>query len=435
MSKPKAHSWMTKDELMTYTCVALLVLTAVSALSFGITSLIVAAISVLVAVAVDYLFSKVTAKSPLNTRSAVVFGLIVALSYSLGLPPEVTEVQPITMVEPWVYVFPALISMIGMVLFKKLQGLSGRKYVNPAAAAKLLVLIPLLSLALMPVDHMKLPNLTSPLYYDLPSAADKTIPFGAYLQGCYGGVPLGTSASPSDVLWTLSVLKLHGWVGGVSSIAVIAVGLALFLLCRRYIKWRITFAYLITTASLALGLNFVYGGDPILRIAYHLFIGSSIFMAFFMATDPATTPLTYRGQAIFGVGLGILSIVFQVYLNFLGGSIAALVLMNLTSPLLDKVGILHPRTTKIEPKLPKAKQFEVIKITECIRCGACMRSCCLNLSPILVKQAFDKGNLVAARKLRANLCDGCGHCSFVCPAGIDLKSTMLRAKSALRTME
>ena len=192
---------------------------------------------------------------------------------------------------------------------------------------------------------------------------------------------------------------------------------------------------MITTASLALGLNFVYGGDPILRIAYHLFIGSSIFMAFFMATDPATTPLTYRGQAIFGVGLGILSIVFQVYLNFLGGSIAALVLMNLTSPLLDKVGILHPRTTKIEPKLPKAKQFEIIKITECIRCGDCMRSCCLNLSPILVKQAFDKGNLVAARKLRANLCDGCGHCSFVCPAGIDLKGTMLRAKSALRTME
>jgi electron transport complex protein RnfD len=435
MSKPKLYSWMTKDELMTYTFIALLILTAVSALSFGITSLIVAAISVLVAVAVDYLLSKVTVKSPLNTTSAAVFGLIVALSYSLGLPPEVTEVQPMTMIEPGVYIFPALISMIGMVLFKKLQGLSGRKYVNPAAAAKLLVLIPLLSTALMPVDHTKLPNLTSPLYYDKPSTANSTVPFGVFLQACYGGVPLATSASPSDVLWTLAVLKLHGWVGGVSSIAVIAVGLVLFALCRRYIKWRITLAYLATTALFALGLNFVYGGDPILRIAYHLFIGSSIFMAFFMATDPATTPLTYWGQAIFGVGLGILSMVFQVYMNFLGGSIAALVIMNLTSPLLDNVGKPRPRTEKITPKLPKAKQFEIIKITECIRCGACMCSCCLNLSPILVKQAFDKGNLEAARKLQANLCDGCGYCSFVCPARIDLKGTMLRTKSALHKVD
>src|SRR3990170_7562223 len=114
----------------------------------------------------------------------------------------------------------------------------------------------------------------------------------------------------------MTVLKLHSWPGGISSIAVIAVGLALFILCRRYIKWRITVAYLAATALFALGLNFVYGGDPILRIAYHLFVGSSIFMAFFMATDPATTPLTYWGQTIFGVGLGMLSMVFQVYFDF-----------------------------------------------------------------------------------------------------------------------
>ena len=180
------------------------------------------------------------------------------------------------------------------------------------------------------------------------------------------------------------MLKLHGWVGGVSSIAVIAVGLALFVICRKYVKWRITLAYLAATALFALGLNFVYGGDPILRVVYRLFVGSSIFLAFFMATDPATTPLTHWGQAIFGVGLGILSIVFQVYFNFLGGSIAALVIMNLTSPLLDKVGIPPSRTTKITPKL------------------------------------------------QANLCEGCGHCVFVCPARIDLKGTVLRSKAMLR---
>jgi electron transport complex protein RnfD len=416
--KAKVHSWITKDELMTYTCFALLALTAVSALSFGITSLIVAAVSVLVAVAIDYMFSKVTTKSQLNTMSAAVFGLIVALSYSLGVPPEVTEVQPLTMVEPWIYVFPALISITGMVLFKKLQSFFRRKYVNPAASAKLLVLAPLLSSALMPVDHTKLPTLTSPLYYNQASVAG-ALPFGVYLQGCYGAVPLATNASPTDVLWTLSVLKLHGWIGGVSSIAVIAAGLVLFLLCRRQIKWRITLAYLITTVLFAGGLNFIYGGDPTLRIAFHLFIGSSIFMAFFMATDPATTPLTRLGQVIFGLGLGVLTVLIQTYTNFLGGSILALVMMNFTTPILDKIGIPKPSQTKITRELPKAKEIETIKITNCIRCGECLVSCPKNLAPVLIKEAADKGKWEKVRSLHAEYCiacpPNCQLCVDICP--------------------
>jgi Na+-translocating ferredoxin:NAD+ oxidoreductase RnfC subunit len=107
--------------------------------------------------------------------------------------------------------------------------------------------------------------------------------------------------------------------------------------------------------------------------------------------------------------------------------------MNLTTPLLDKVGLPKPTEAKREVKLPKAQQFETVKTTSCIRCGACMYVCCHSLSPILIKEAFDKGNVDALRKLQANLCDGCGHCSFVCPARIDLKGSSLRAKASLRT--
>jgi Na+-translocating ferredoxin:NAD+ oxidoreductase RnfC subunit len=109
-----------------------------------------------------------------------------------------------------------------------------------------------------------------------------------------------------------------------------------------------------------------------------------------------------------------------------------LIIMNLTSPLLDKVGKLRPITERKEPKLPKAKQFATVKTTECIRCGACMRVCCHKLSPILIKEAFDKTNVEKLMKLQAKLCDGCGHCSFVCPARIDLKGSVLRSKAMLR---
>jgi electron transport complex protein RnfD len=427
MSNPTEYSWMTKDVLMKYTFVALCILTAVSFLSWGIESIMLSLISVLVAVALDYLLSLVMKdKGPLNTMSAAVFGLIVALSYSLGIPSQLyREVLPLT--APMAYIYAALISMVGMVLFKKLQGLSGREYVNPVATAKLLVFLPFLYEVFLPIEHSQtLPPLTSAIGFS------GSLSFGSFLQACFANAPL-IGSNAQDVLYTLVVLKYHGWVGGASSIAVIVVGIALFALCRRYIKWRITATYLATVALFAFALSYVYGGDPLLRVGFHLFIGSSIFLAFFMATDSATTPLTYLGQVIFGVGLGILTVLIQVFMNFFGGSIVALVIMNLTSPLLDNVGKLHPRTEKAKPKLPKSKQFATVIVTECIRCGACMRVCCMRLSPILVKQAFDKGNLKAARKLQANLCDACGYCNFVCPSRIDLKGTMLRAKAALRT--
>jgi predicted flap endonuclease-1-like 5' DNA nuclease/NAD-dependent dihydropyrimidine dehydrogenase PreA subunit len=152
-----------------------------------------------------------------------------------------------------------------------------------------------------------------------------------------------------------------------------------------------------------------------------------------MATDPATTPLTYTGQLIFGVGLGLLTVLIQTYMNFFGGSILALVIMNLTSPFLDRIGKLRPSTETKEPKLPKPKQFTKVKTYACIRCGACMRVCCHKLSPILIKEAFDKQNVVKLVKLNADYCTGCGHCSYICPARIDLKGSVLRAKAMLRT--
>jgi electron transport complex protein RnfD len=421
------YSWMTKDALMKYTFAALCVLAAVSFLSWGITSIILCVVSVLVSLTLDYALSFVMkGKGPFYPWGSAALGLMVALSYSLGIPsPFFREMLPLR--APMAYFYVALISMVAIVLFGKVQGLSGRKHVNAAAAAKLLVFLPFLSEVFLPNEHSQLlPPLTSAIAFTGP------LSFGSFLHSCFANTP-SIGMNSQEVLYNLVLLKYHGWVGGASSIAVIAVGIGLFVLCRRYIKWRITASYLATVTLTALALNFVYGGDPVLRVSFHLFIGSSIFLAFFMATDSATTPLTYLGQVIFGVGLGVLTVLIQVYLNFFGGSILALVVMNLTSPLLDHVGKLRPRVEKTKPKLPKSKEFTAVKVAECIRCGACMRACCMRLSPILVKEAFDKGNLKTVKKLQANLCDACGNCSFVCPSRIDLKGTMLRAKASLRT--
>ncbi len=443
---------MTKDKLMLYTFIALLAITVVSAVlwspvttpsgwNLGLTVIVSALIAVGVAVGIDALFYKLVSDSPLNLMSAAVFGLIVALSYSLGLPAMLSPGSEMLPVQaPDAFIFIALISMVGMVLFKKLFG--GK--VNPAAAAKLLILLPLLNSVLIAKDHLTsgffgygIPSLAGPIGYDvIANNGVAPFSFASHIIGCFANPTVtGLATTPDNVLSLLLLTKFHGWVGGASSIAVIIAGVALFIVARRFIKWRITLAYFVSVGVMALLMATAYGDQNLLlRLMFSFFIGSSIFMAFFMATDPATTPLTYKGQLTFGVGLGVLTILIQTYMNFFGGAILALIIMNLFASKFDKIGLLKPRTEKKEPKLPKAKQFPAEKVKEyaCMKCGACMRVCCHNLSPILLKQAFDKQDFDTLAKLHADYCTGCGHCTFVCPARIDLRRSILQAKGMLR---
>ncbi len=130
-------------------------------------------------------------------------------------------------------------------------------------------------------------------------------------------------------------------------IAVLIAALAMMILCRGYIKWRIPVTYLSTMAVLSTSYWLIMGEGkyvPLeLQVAFYVFTGSVFFLAFFMATDPPTTPITHLGQVIFAVGLGILTFAFQLGLNFFGGSILALVIMNLTTPMLNRVGIRKPK--------------------------------------------------------------------------------------------
>jgi Na+-translocating ferredoxin:NAD+ oxidoreductase RnfD subunit/NAD-dependent dihydropyrimidine dehydrogenase PreA subunit len=458
MSKPKEYSWMTKDKLMTYTFVSLLIITVITAIiwstektpngwNLGLTLGINAIIAVGVAVGLDALLHKVTADSPLNLMSAAVFGLIVTDIYVLGIP-SMASVELLPLQAPQCFAFVALMSVIGLVVFKKLVGLSGRKYVNPAAAAKLVVMIPFINTLLIAIDHLKssalgVPSLAGPLGLTsvingngISGSYAKVSGFGYYVINCFSNPNLkAPTTTMNNLLQTMFLDKFHGWPGGASTIAVIVVGIAFFVVARKYVKWRITVSYLVAVTIMSLILSFAYGDAGVtVRLLFELFIGSSIFLAFFMATDPATTPLTYTGQAIFGVGLAILTVLMQTYMQFFGASFVALVIMNLTTPVLDKIGKLKPTTESKEPKLPKAQAFapEKVKEYQCIRCGACMRVCCHNLSPILIKQAFDKMNIDAMIKLNADYCTGCGHCSYVCPARIDLKGAVLRSKAMLR---
>jgi Na+-translocating ferredoxin:NAD+ oxidoreductase subunit D len=354
---PHITGSMSKNRLMQYTFFAILAVTIVSIAlwsdvttpsgwNLGLTVAIGALIAVGIAVAVDLLIGKVTADSEVNTWSAAVFGLIVINCFSLGFPTMAVGLETGVPVEaPLAFFYIALISIIGIVVFKKVMSLTGRKLVNPAAAAKFLVLLPTLPATLITAFHLKTGLLQVPALAGGISATSIVngnggATFGSYLQACYG---LPTAQSPATIESVMFLAKYHGWVGGASSVAVIIAGIVLFAIGRKYFKWKITASYLISIAVLSLIFSFIFGdADLTTRLLFELFIGSSIFMAFFMATDPATTPFSGVGQIIFGVGLAVLTILIQTFMGFFGGSLLALLIMNLTVPLIDRIRIGKP---------------------------------------------------------------------------------------------
>lgn len=362
-SAPHISGPMSKNRMMKFTFFALLIITAVSAAlwsevtvtnymsgatgwNLGLTVVICALIAVGVAIGADFLLHKLVSDSELNIWSAAVFGLIVTDSYTLGLPTMNMSMGP-PVEAPAAFIFVALISLIGLVVFKKLQGIAGRKFVNPAAAAKFLVLLPIIGGSFLAIEHLPtsilgVPSLAGPLGAGIaPVGANGMASFATYMTGCFAN-PLVIPPDPTiESIFSMMMLnKYHGWVGGASSIAVIIVGIALFAIGRKYFKWRITASYFIGAAVMSILMSTVYGdADLLVRLMFTLFIGSSIFLGFFMATDPATTPYTGTGQIIFGIGLAVLTVLIQTYMNFFGGSLLALLIMNLTVPLLDRVGI------------------------------------------------------------------------------------------------
>jgi electron transport complex protein RnfD len=124
----------------------------------------------------------------------------------------------------------------------------------------------------------------------------------------------------------LLIGNISGSLGETSALALL-LG-AIFLLIYKIIDWRIPAGYLGTVVIMAL----LMGEEPL----FHLLAGGLILGAFFMATDYVTTPVTTKGRLIFGIGCGFLTMLIRKYGGFPEGVCYSILLMNITTPLLDR---------------------------------------------------------------------------------------------------
>jgi electron transport complex protein RnfD len=119
---------------------------------------------------------------------------------------------------------------------------------------------------------------------------------------------------------------VYGCIGEISALALILGGL--YLIIRGIISWRIPVIYIATVAVIAL----VAGQDPLV----HIFSGGLMLGAFFMATDYASSPVTAKGQIIYAIGCGLITMIIRLIGGYPEGVSYSILLMNLTAPLIER---------------------------------------------------------------------------------------------------
>ncbi len=295
-SSPHLHNDESVNKIMWMVVISLLPAGAVGVSVFGIRALWVIIACLLSAVISESVLQKISGnKITVFDGSAVLTGLLLAYNLSPIVPL-------------WLAVIGAFFSIfIGKFVFGGL----GKNIFNPALAGRAFLM------ASWP-QYMTAFNL--PMKYD---AVVSATPLAILKEG--------------GVLNNVSYLGLFfgnrgGCIGEVGIFALL-VGAA-FLLYKKYISWQIPLAYIVTTGLMAFifGSKGLFNGDWV----FHILSGGLILGAFFMATDYVTSPLTAKGQVIFGIGCGLFTAIIRLWGGYPEGASYAILIMNAVVPLIDR---------------------------------------------------------------------------------------------------
>jgi RnfABCDGE-type electron transport complex G subunit len=143
-----------------------------------------------------------------------------------------------------------------------------------------------------------------------------------------------------------------GTIGETAAIALIIGGI--YLIVRRIIDWRLPASILGTVTVMAL----VFDQDPI----FHLLAGGLLIGAIFMATDWVTSPITPKGRIVFGIGIGVMTMVIRLWGSYPEGVTFAILLMNAATPLINEITRPHSQLVSIRPSNDKAGRKQLVRI-------------------------------------------------------------------------
>ncbi len=304
--QPQVRTKTDTRRLMLDVIIALLPAALVGVLQFGFHTLVLLATSVCSAVFFEWLYRRLMKKeSSIGDLSAVVTGLILGLT----LPPSA----------PWW--IPVVGTLFGIVVVKQLYGGIGKNFLNPALASRAFLLASYSTL----MAQWQVPNALIGRF----DATSMATPLASLYTG---------SMPDYFSIRALFLGFIPGSIGEISALALLLGGG--YLLWRNVISWRIPGSFIGTVALLTLLFGREGYGNAEWML-YNVLSGSVIFGAFFMATDYATSPVTLKGQLLFGFGCGVLTVLIRYFGGYPEGTTYAILIMNLCTWAIDKAFHRH----------------------------------------------------------------------------------------------
>lgn len=269
-----------------------------SVVFFGAKALLVVAVSVASCELFEFIYRKLMKKPcTCGDLSAAVTGVLMAFCMPASAP--------------WWLPIPG--ALLAIVIVKQLFGGIGKNFLNPALAGR----------AFLMISYAVLMTSWSPTAFQSGvDAATYATPLASLHQGTLADHSLGA----------MFIGNIGGCLGEVSTLAILLGGA--YLVYRKVISLRIPLSFIATVAVVT--LIFSRGNAHFSWMLQNLCSGGLMLGAFFMATDYCTSPVTPRGQVIFGVGCGLLTVLIRYFGSYPEGVSFAILIMNITVWMIDK---------------------------------------------------------------------------------------------------
>ena len=275
---------------------------------FGIPALINMLVGVVFAVLGEYLWQK-GMHQPITAfdGSACITGLLLAMSMSPLLPPYMVAIG----------------SLLAIVVAKQSMGGLGFNIFNPAHIGRAALMV---SWPVAMTTWTKMADASGGV-----DAMTSATPLNILKMQGYDAL-IATFGSQSDLYWNLFIGTRNGSLGETSTLLLLLGGL--YLIWKGYVNWQVPVTMIATVAILTwiFGPTGLFTGDPV----FHVMAGGLMLGAFFMATDMVTIPMTIKGQLIFAVGAGALTVLIRLVGGYPEGVCYSLLLMNAVTPLIDR---------------------------------------------------------------------------------------------------
>ena len=309
---PHIHGKDTTAKLMRDVLIALLPVTAVSIWFYGLSAIKLVVVGVLSCILVEYLIEKFLLKSKITICdcSAAVTGLLLALNLPAAAPW-------------WVIVIGSIVA-IGIA--KMTFGGLGQNLFNPALVGRVFLLVSFPAI---------MASWTAPAPWGGEvDAFTGATPLGLIKEGLMSGKTVQEiiAANPNLSTGQLLFARAGGSAGEISVVALL-LGFA-WLLIRKVIKPTIPVTILVTVALFS-GILWLCNPAQFTDPIFNLCTGGVMLGAIFMATDYVTSPMSTKGMIIFGVGIGILTVLIRQLGSYPEGVSFAILIMNATVPLIN----------------------------------------------------------------------------------------------------